>query len=66
MPDSRPLETATRNPAKFLGRLDSVGTIERGKFADLVLLDANPLDDIHNTSRIAAAVFRGHVIPGRQ
>jgi len=36
------LETATRNAAEFLGKLDSAGTIERNKAADLVLLDANP------------------------
>src|SRR5262249_7204010 len=37
------LQVATRNAAKFLGLLDSLGTIEQGKIADLVLLDANPL-----------------------
>ena len=56
------LETATRNAAEFLGRLGGVGTIERNKAADLVLLDANPLDDIHNTTRISAVIIRGRVI----
>jgi hypothetical protein len=55
------LETATRNAAEFLGKLDTVGTIERNKAADLVLLDANPLDDIHNTARISAVIIRGRV-----
>jgi len=55
------LETATRNAAEFLGKLQSVGTIERNKAADLVLLDANPLDDIHNTARISAVIIRGRV-----
>jgi hypothetical protein len=55
------LETATRKPAEFLGRLDSFGTVESGKVADLVLLDGNPLDDIHNTSRISAVIVRGQV-----
>ncbi len=55
------LRTATYNPAKCLDKLDSMGTIERGKVADLVLLDANPLQDIRNTQRIAAVVFRGKI-----
>jgi len=55
------LQTATYNPAKFLGKLDSMGTIEQGKIADLVLLDANPLQDIRNTKRIAAVVVGGKI-----
>jgi len=57
------LQTATRNPAKFLGMLDSLGTIEEGKFADLVLLEANPLEDIRNTRRINAVVVNGSYLP---
>jgi imidazolonepropionase-like amidohydrolase len=53
------LQTATRNPAQFLGRLEDLGTVETGKTADLVLLDANPLDDIHNTQKINAVVRAG-------
>jgi imidazolonepropionase-like amidohydrolase len=53
------LQAATRNPAAYLGQLDMAGTIEVGKRADLVLLDANPLADIRNTSRISAVVFGG-------
>jgi hypothetical protein len=56
------LQTATRNPARFLGTLDSFGTIEKGKIADLVLLEANPLEDIHNTRKVAAVVFGGRLI----
>ena len=56
------LQAATRNPAKFLGKLDSFGTIENGKIADLVLLEANPLENIQNTRRIAAVVIGGKVI----
>ena len=53
------LQTATYNPAKFFGKLDSMGTIEQGKIADLVLLEANPLQDIRNTQKIAAVVVGG-------
>jgi hypothetical protein len=57
------LQAATRNPAEFLGRLDTLGTVEQGKIADLVLLDANPLEDIRNTRKIHAVIFGGKVIP---
>ncbi len=53
------LQAAPCNPAKFLNMADSLGTVEKGKIADLVLLEANPLDDIHNTKRIAAVVRNG-------
>jgi imidazolonepropionase-like amidohydrolase len=56
------LQTATVNPAKFLGMEDKVGTIEAGKFADMVLLDANPLDDIRNTEKIAAVFVNGRYL----
>jgi hypothetical protein len=56
------LQAATRNPAEFLGRLQTQGTIEPGKFADLVLLDANPLADIHNTQKIRAVLLRGNFL----
>jgi imidazolonepropionase-like amidohydrolase len=53
------LQTATLNPAKFLGRTNDLGTVEKGKLADLVLLDANPLDNISNTQKISAVVLNG-------
>jgi imidazolonepropionase-like amidohydrolase len=53
------LQAATSTPARFLGVLDEVGTIEAGKRADLVLLDGDPLTDIRNTRRIAAVMLNG-------
>ena len=53
------LQTATLNPAKFLGTTANMGTVEKGKIADLVLLDANPLEDINNTRKIQAVVLAG-------
>jgi imidazolonepropionase-like amidohydrolase len=52
------LQAATRNAAELVGR-DDLGVVEKGKLADLVVLDANPLVDIHNTTKIAAVVFDG-------
>lgn len=57
------LQTATLNPAKFLGREAEMGTIEKSKVADLVLLDANPLDEIGNTRRIRGVVLAGRYFP---
>ena len=53
------LRTATLNPAKLLKGTDSLGTVAPGKLADLVLLDANPLADITNTTTIRAVVANG-------
>jgi imidazolonepropionase-like amidohydrolase len=53
------LKTATLNPAIYLGLEKQLGTVEAGKFADLVLLGANPLDDIRNTQKISAVIVRG-------
>ncbi|HEX5070210.1 MAG TPA: amidohydrolase family protein [Vicinamibacterales bacterium] len=53
---------ATRNSARFLGKLDDLGTIEAGKLADLVLLTADPTADINNTKAIDIVVKNGKVI----
>jgi imidazolonepropionase-like amidohydrolase len=54
------LQSATRDAAVYLERTD-IGTVEPGKLADLVLLDADPLQDIRNTQKIAAVITRGKV-----
>jgi imidazolonepropionase-like amidohydrolase len=60
------LQTATLNPAKFLGRVADQGTLEKGKVADLVLLDANPLEDIGNTRKIRSIVLAGRFLSRQQ
>jgi imidazolonepropionase-like amidohydrolase len=57
------LQAATLNPARFLAKEKDLGTVEQGKIADLVLLDANPLEDIENTTKIAAVVEGGKLYP---
>jgi hypothetical protein len=56
------LRTATWNGAEFLGRTSDSGSLEQGKRADLILLDANPLSDIRNTRKIAAVVLNGRYL----
>ncbi|MEA2552464.1 MAG: hypothetical protein QOJ65_640, partial [Fimbriimonadaceae bacterium] len=56
------LRAATINPAIYLGIEKDFGTAERGKVADLVLLDANPLLDIRNTTKIGAVFVRGKLL----
>jgi imidazolonepropionase-like amidohydrolase len=57
------LQAATRNPARYFGRLNDLGTVEEGKLADLVLLEADPLADVKNTRKIVAVVAGGRVLP---
>ena len=63
IPPMEALQSATRNPAEFLGTLRNEGTVEVGKLADLVLLEASPLVDIANTRRISAVIRSGSLIP---
>ena len=56
------LHAATKNPAEFLHTEKDSGTIEKGKYADLVLLDSNPLENIRNTRKIRAVILRGKLL----
>jgi imidazolonepropionase-like amidohydrolase len=53
------LQTATLNPARFFHMEDQLGTIEKGKFANLVFLDANALEDIRNTQKVTGVILNG-------
>ena len=55
------LATATINPARHLGMDKDIGSLEAGKLADLVIVDANPLDDIRNTDRISHVMINGRL-----
>jgi imidazolonepropionase-like amidohydrolase len=56
------LQTATLNPAIFYNRRSDFGTVETGQIADLVLLQANPLENIANTRKVAAVIADGHYL----
>ena len=60
------LRAATFDAARALGWQKRLGTVAPSKFADLLILDGNPLDDIGNTERIAALVFGGRLIDGAE
>jgi cytosine/adenosine deaminase-related metal-dependent hydrolase len=51
------------NPARFLGIEKDLGTIEKGKIANLVLLDADPFADIRNTTKISEVFLAGKEFP---
>ncbi|WP_372656497.1 amidohydrolase family protein [Hydrogenophaga sp.] len=53
------LQSTTLTPAEFLGRQSAMGTVEVGKNANLVLLDANPVTDVSNLSKISGVVLKG-------
>ncbi len=56
------LRSATLYSAEFLGMHKDLGTVEKAKIADLVVLDANPLEDIRNTRRIYAVIVNGRLL----
>ena len=55
------LRAATITPAEFFNLEDKMGTVEVGKFADLVILNNNPLNDIKHTQDIHAVILKGHI-----
>jgi len=57
------LVTGTRNPAAYFGMPEAFGTVQPGRRADLVLLEANPLQDVANVQRRAGVMVRGHWLP---
>lgn len=59
------LQTATLNPARYFGIEENAGSVTRGRRADLVLLDANPLSDIANVRRIRAVIVAGRLLDRR-
>jgi hypothetical protein len=59
LPNYAVLAAGTRNAHEYLGSIKRSGTIEKGKQADLVLLDANPLDDITNTEKRSGVMLKG-------
>ena len=60
------IRAATISPARYLGATDSLGTVAPGRVADLILLDANPLEDIRNTRRIRVVIANGRWFERRQ
>ena len=62
LPPAQAIRAATNSAAKIIGAASELGSIERGKRADLVILDADPLTEIRNTRRISAVVQNGHVV----
>ena len=60
------LQAGTANPAIFFGKRDKFGVVKTSAAADLILLDANPLEDIANTRRIHGVMIRGRWLPRRE
>jgi imidazolonepropionase-like amidohydrolase len=62
IPPLHAIRIGTLHAALFLGRQRDLGSIEEGKLADLVLLDANPLDDINNARRVHTVIKNGEIV----
>jgi imidazolonepropionase-like amidohydrolase len=61
MTPAQVIQAATKNAAEFL-KMSDTGTLEVGKNADFIVLDANPLDDITNTRKINQVILRGAAV----
>jgi imidazolonepropionase-like amidohydrolase len=57
------LQTATINPAIFMSVQDLCGSMSVGKYADLILLDKNPMEEIKNTQTINTVILKGKIVP---
>ncbi len=64
MTEVEALKVATINGAKYLGLDQDLGSIEEGKLADLIVLDFNPLEDIHNTEAVNMVMVNGRLYDG--
>jgi imidazolonepropionase-like amidohydrolase len=62
VPPADVLRMATINPARYLGAADSLGTVQPGRVADLVVLRRNPLDDARNVSEVEMVMTRGRLL----
>ena len=65
MTNMEALRAATANGARYIGMDKDLGSLEAGKLADLVVLDANPLEDIHNSENIRYTMVNGRLFDAR-
>lgn len=56
------LQAVTRLNAELVGLLDKIGTVEKGKLADLVVVEGNPLEDISNTQKVVCVIKDGRIV----
>jgi hypothetical protein len=59
------LQTVTKNPADFFRQADKIGTLKPGLVGDVVILDADPLNDIRNLEKIHTVIKNGQVLDGQ-
>jgi len=60
------LLAATRNAAKLCGVGNDLGTVQTGKLADLIAVEANPLDDIQNLRRLLLVIKEGQIVADKR